>query len=359
MKITMKTLVAYLAVSSLVGCGSKDDSSSGGGDDEEAQGTTEILDDSELRTEAVSSTVDVGISAAAEGTDESSASALALASNTGTKNKVFTRECEEDGDTAVVTISREFSRTREITNKVREISMSMSGTNDLTRTWSSDEGAVKCHSNGKHIDVAMNDMEGMILDVDFKREGTRTATFTNVRKGITVERYFKFTATGKRHIEWTDVSTEGDNTTLSTTNTSEVDRSTVAKNKDGEERTMEMSVDIGKEDPLVVDTVRDSSSRDIVSRTIKSGTITSTNKDKGKLEIEFDTVVYTPDSGCLADSGSISGKVFKPEADEATMTFEITFSNGSAKIEYSDGTSADYTPEGCDLENPEPETETE
>ncbi len=331
----------------------------------------EMTSDESLAGETISGQIDEAVSSIAEEADNTSAAALSLRGGfrdhkPGDRklgaNAKRHRVCSVDGDKAIVEMKRNFSRSFEKTGKrSMKILMAMAGTH--TRTWAQEDNAIACKDNGKAAEVPKDDVEGLTLDVAFDRSKIHSATFTN-KKGDEITRLRSFQATGERYVKFLSVSQEDDdsNIFIEREQTKKVTRKMQATNKKGEERVMEHSITTKEAAPMLVTIERDKDTHKAVSRTIKSGTLVATGKKGAIVETVFTNVKYES-RNCFAVSGSISGSITKPDEDEASVTFEISFDNGSKSIVFSDGREHEYTPDGCELEKPEEieevETETE
>jgi hypothetical protein len=326
--------------------------------EEEEVSDSEFVSDEEISGETITAQIDEAVSSIAEEQDASSASALGLRSGVGKmggkerKAGKRHRECTVDGNSAVVSIKRNFSRTFDKSG-MRSITVSMANAGSRTRTWSLEDGQIGCKENGKSADVPKDDRAGVTLDVEFERSKSKSMAMIN-RKGEIVERSKSFSAKGERHVKFLSVTEddEASEITVVREQTKKVTRTMHIMNKKGEERFMEHSIESKEDAPMNVTIVRDSGTHKALSRTINSGSLISESKKGGLVETSFDSVTYEPNN-CFPISGTISGSITKPNEDEAFVTYTITFDGSSKLIEFSDGRSHEFSPEGCDLEAPE------
>lgn len=318
---------------------------------DEASETSQLADDEELAGDSVSAQVDEAIAAAAEEQSEGAATAgLTLTEVDKVKKVERYRNCTAEGDKAVVEIKRAAERSFSFEGAVRQGSSEIKHLVEITRTWSRDGGAVDCAESGKHAALVRAEMKGVTLEAAFKRQRSLSASFTNLKKGVTKSRSAKFNAQGTRQISWTDVTVADGTITLSKTVTQQATRTLEIVNKQGETKSFEQTVATDAAAPLQVVTVRDEATDALVSRTIVSGKKVATGKDGGRVETSFDNVKYEPGKGCYAVSGKISGAIYAKDAAEASLTFTIDFTGDTKSIAFSNGKEVEYVADGCEFD---------
>ncbi len=359
MKSQLSFLVLALAL--LSACGNdnvdrKDTAAEGTDPTEEnpAQTAASLADDEEAAGQAVTAEIDDVISAAVEENDadaDAGASLVDAEADQDGKVTVF-RECKEEGANAVVAIRRQAERTFSMEGPVRKIDSTFSAYSEKLRTWSKEGGAIKCGENLKFAAVHVADMVGVKLDVTFKHERKRQTTLVNKKKNETTNRSMSYTAEGDRHIVWKAVEEVGDTLLIHKEATGSAERKLVIQKKDGTVKTLEGSVSSVEGAPLAIVVERNKDTLAWISRTIESGSRVATLKDGGKIETSFDDVKYTAEKRCTAVSGKITGKIFKKDEAEASVTFEIVFDGDGKTVTMSNGKEFDYAPEGCDLDEP-------
>ncbi len=317
--------------------------------------TSQILSDDTLLSESVTSQIDEAISAAA--IDQSSEAGFQLVSRDRQGKMTIKRTCEASEGMAVVSITHTFNRSREGDNAVRSWSMTMDMNGSQTRTWSKEGEETFCSESGRSEEIELNEMQGVTLDMSFSRSRSREMTLTNKRRGTTYESSHSLVANGERSITWTDVQIDESELAVTRSMTSRVERELTLKNSRNQDKTLTLSIATKVDAPLNATTLRDAASMDVISRTIHSGTTIGSTKDNGRVETTYSEVKYTSAGGCMPVSGSISGSIFEAGTTEAKLTYSISFLNENATIEFSDGRSLEYAPEGCDLEQDGAEVE--
>lgn len=318
-------------------------------------GTSALVEDEEAAGQAITAQVDEGISSAAEDQDADSAAALMLQTAADGKSvHERYRNCAESEGKAVVDIRRSLERSVNFDGPMRSASTSMKALVEKKRTWMKEGGEIKCAENKKHALVPWADIAGVSAEVTFTHSRSRESSVTNKKKNETKTASFSFNATGKRSITWAAAESSAENKlAVQKTIVSDVSRELTLKNKKGDVKTISGSIKTDAENPVVTIVERDSDSLQVLSRTIKTGKLIATAKDGGRVETTFDNVVYTRENRCMATSGKISGAVYEKDATEPKVTFEISFDGETKSIVFSNGKEAVYSPEGCELDDPE------
>lgn len=314
-----------------------------------------LVDDEEAAGQAVTAQIDDAVSAAVEDNDTPAGASLAALDGEGEVTRF--RECKEEAGKAIVDIRRSAKREFSWEGPVRKAESNFSAYYEKTRTWAKEGGEVKCSEDKKHAEIPVADMQGVTLDVTFKHERSRKVTIENLKKGTKSERSFSYNVEGDRHLVWKSVTEAGDVLTIEKEATGTANRKLEIQKKDGTTKTLEATVTNAEGQPLVISVERNKDTLVWISRTIKSGTRIATGKDGGRVEVSFTDVKYTKEKRCTAVSGSISGKIFKKDATEPSVTFEVTFDGDSKTVNFSNGKEFEYSPEGCDLDEAEQATE--
>lgn len=357
----MKDTYALILASTLVAtaCGKDNDRSSSPNPaakqtptgDNPSAGSVYLDDDEELASDSISAQIDDAIAAVA---DEQEGSAqgvwLSLKDEEKIRKVERYRACVEENATAKVTIKKSTTRNWSFQKHNREGSSEFTHLNEMTRVWSKDGAEIKCAIDKKRVDLALQEMEGVKLDVSFKREKSRNVSFTQLKRGVTKSRFMKITANGTRQLVWTDVNTTDGIVTLSKTANQTLTRTLELKNKKGEAKTLEQTVATDPTAPLVIQVEKKLDDGELISRTIISGKKIATAKDGGRIETTFENVRYEPGTGCYAVSGMIKGSLFAKDATEAGVSFTINFEGDSKTVTYSDGRETEYIADGCEFE---------
>lgn len=314
--------------------------------------STELVEDEELAGDSIAAQVDEAIAAVAdEDINSTTAAGLTLKDVDKVKKEVRYRECVEENATAKVTIKKSITRSWSFEKLNRQGSSEYTNLTELMRVWSKDGGEVKCAADQKRADLPVEDMKGVALQATFKRQKSRTSSFTNVKKGVTKARSFKLSNEGTRSITWTDVTENDGVVTLTKTASQNLTRSLELLNKKGEAKLIEQSVATDPAAPLIIKVEKQQATGELISRTIVSGKKLATDKDGGRIETSFENVRYESGSGCYAVSGLIRGGVFAKDATEPTVTFTIDFSDEGKSIRFSDDKEIEYIADGCEFDS--------
>jgi hypothetical protein len=310
----------------------------------------EVAVDEELAAAEVTDSVDEGISSIADVSDQQ-AGVLGLVPS---RSINLQRNCSEVEGAAKVEMTMNFLREWNHDGPVRVASQKITDSGLLTRLWSHPSHSIACDEEKKRADVKLEELEGTKVQIDLARNRSKEASYQNKRNGKSFARSMKLEVVGKRQVSWDKVEISEDSYVASKTISSAVNRKLQVQNKAGEERVIERRITISAENPLKVEVTRELETGVALKKVIKSGTIEAERADKGKIITRFNEVVHTQVGRCMADSGTISGEIYPAEATEPSLTFVITFSEGTKRIQFSNGKEAEYTPEGCELETLDP-----
>lgn len=363
-QIVAPALLALLATVLASGCGGKDDRSdkpggtgtgtdttndSGGNGDEASMLTA----DEEAAGQVVGDQIDEAVSRAAEDNDQDQSEGLGLADAAKSGKVTLFRACTEEGDTASVLITRSAEREKSFDGPQRSASMTFSAYLEKTRTWMKAEGKVACADNGRHAELAFLDMEGVELTATYKHDRARSQSFTNKKKNVTVERSFKFHAEGTRNVKWLAVTEAEGELSIEKEVSGAGSRQLEFKNKAGETKTLEQSLESAADAPFKVTVIRDAATGEATSRTIVSGTLVAVGKQGAKIETTFAGVKFVKGDGCRAVAGTIAGKIFETkDAAEPKVTFTVSYeADGTRTVVFSDGREFQDAGNGCDLDD--------
>jgi hypothetical protein len=310
----------------------------------------EAISDSELAGETVTSGIDVAISSLA---DESDIATSSLSLRAASKKVEFIRfrECQkQEYGAAHESIKRKLTREFSLEGARRKVESNFVAQGEINRVWDKPEIGVDCSEDGRYALMPWGDLQGLSLESEFSKSRLREITFASKISGKSFSRSHKFAAQGVHQISWNAVTDDSGMIAIEKTIAKDVTRTMEFQNSKGRERSMVRNFKTKADYPLNVTVERDSTTYVVVSRTINQGALVATGKS-GRMELEFDHVKWT--NACMADSGTISGSLFKPDSTQPEMTFEISFSGDSKSIVFSNGEQFEYTPEGCELENPD------
>jgi hypothetical protein len=330
--------------------------------------SAELAVDSDTTADIITAQVDEAISAAADSAESGSGSASGPAltevvaelkdgeneaSDPGVKLK-RTRTCvasDVDG-TAVVTIASKFSGST--SEEIGRWSFSHAWNRDTTetRTWSKEGDKIGCSADARFAAVPLKDMAGVNLKVALEGSRTNDSTRTAKIRGTSATRSMSVTIKGAREFNVDSVSRGSEEEYLiNKTVTSSVQRAFKLKRFNGDEKNFSISVATLAGAPLKITVERDSLKLGWVSRTLNSGTISTSLKGGGTVEASFENVRYEKRAAklvCDAVSGQISGVVRDADGKEIS-TYKIVFGEGDRTISFSDGKSVDYLGSDCDL----------
>lgn len=365
MKTTLMTVLAVAALSSiLTSCGSDDTKKTDNdatGDGDVGPAAALYAADETLAGENVTAQIDEGIASSVDEDEADAGASLGLAprrANLAREAEVIRfRECKEDSGKALVHVLRSLEISKTFEGPVRKSSLTVKGWRDVQRTWSRASGAVECAENNKHAALEKDAMEGVTLDSTFDRGRSMEGTVENKKKKTTVAASRKIQAKGTRHIEWTNVETNGDTLILEKTVATTAERTFEAANKKGQKKSFTQSVTTAT--PLSMKVERDAASLALKSREIIAGKLVATGKDGDRTETTFANVKYVAGQGCMAVSGKITGAIYAKDATEPKVTYEINFDGDTKSVVFSNGKEFDYSPDGCDLDEPAPGAEKE
>jgi hypothetical protein len=270
-----------------------------------------------------------------------------------------TRSCVVSGSKAVVTISGESEKNKEVSRKNTSMANSAINEYELVRTWEWEGKDVGCSENQKFaaVDFGAADLKGLKLSESVTKLRAREGSITNKNgKG----RSFSFSSSvkGTREIVWVDavanIEISPQPLIRKKQITSSFERSFSSKNSKGEVVSAVSSSKISAENPIVVSVVRAAGTKQLQSRLIESGTIADSLKDGSRLETSFDKVllVASETENCpIYKSGSVTSKVFEKDATTPKVISVITFTEGEATIKLGDAEAKDYNIPECDDED--------
>ena len=307
--------------------------------------------DDELATEEIGEHVESAIEGLAAELEMAGTNMLSLGGESQGRFKRY-RKCEEANDTAIVTIAHGLSFNAERDLPRFTINHTVKAHGRKVRTWSKDGEVVNCQENGKYADINLDNLAGMHLNVDIKRKRSRLDTLTHKNSDLKITRGRRAKLEGTRSVNFLSVVDSGDNKIVSKNMTMKMNIKAEAKNKKGNYRLLNRTLEIKDDKPFDVEVERVAADHALVSRLIKSGQLIATGKKGGKLEADFINVKFEPATGCIPVSGSIAGAFYKPDSDVASRTFVITFNGSDSEIEFGDGSKKDYAPSGCWLDRP-------
>ncbi|MEK7689613.1 MAG: hypothetical protein AAB425_01185, partial [Bdellovibrionota bacterium] len=192
--------------------------------------------------------------------------------------------------------------------------------------------------------------------------GTRThsRTMTVTASGSQTPSTSTATIAGTRTVTWAkSTGTVSTTITRTKTHTGSVTRTKSFTKKDGSTGSLNHTHAVTATAPIVISVARNATSGALITKTIVSGTMVSTNNtDSSHVDSAYTNVVFDFASSdvCLPTSGTIAGSVFASGETTASKTYVITFgatTDSGVSIAYDGGTAEDYPDyefKGCELE---------
>lgn len=330
------------------------------GDDGDQPAASVVLSDLSVANEVVSSTVDDAVDAA---TDDVAGAVSNLSLTFGGLSLTDAalnlaaeqrqRKCEKQTDgSALVTVEISGQWDKDVKRPKVSISYHQSGTETYTNRWTKTGGTVECNAAGLAARVDWSQPDGLSLVSERTRHREQSMEMT-AKNGTSRKRSAVYDVTGKRTTSWSHLDVAGA-VGLRAEVSGDIKRKATVAKMDGSKIAMESQVATKSGSPLAIETVRDKTTHDWVSRTIKSGTVVTTQTKDSRMESTFSGVTITPDGGCMPVSGAITGSIFRLNGDtaetKASRTFTVTFEDGQATIKYDNGDQAAYEPDRCRLE---------
>ncbi|MCX6124746.1 MAG: hypothetical protein NTV34_08355, partial [Proteobacteria bacterium] len=251
----------------------------------------------------------------------------------------------------------------------------LSGSGTETRSWSAPTGkTLACNSASSGVRVNWSDdtvVKGLVLKADVSRTHKMSHVWTRTKTGVSTTLVHENTTTGTRTVTWETptVGTASGTVTITMTKSVVLDHKTSVTRtpKDGgTATTVSAKVITDSTAPLSVTVVRSGTSAatsTIQSKTVKSGTVVSTDDTSGYItKSKFADVKYdlssTNTTKCIPVSGTISGEVYESATATTALkkyiiTFGVTDSSTDSGITIAyDGTPAEeytYSYQACDL----------
>jgi hypothetical protein len=177
-------------------------------------------------------------------------------------------------------------------------------------------------------------MVGLKLEAAFNRSHTVTIGMEWLTSGKVSSKINSLNAAGSRTVTWS--AHEVGETTVTDVKTIEtqVTRSHLVMNSKGEKVNMEWQLATKEGAPLEVEVVRNQASRELVSKSIKSGTLVSIRKNDGKIESQFDNFKLSFAAGsCKFESGTVTLSFYKEGEESAVRNYKLAIdSEGGAML---------------------------
>lgn len=305
----------------------------------------------------------------AEALSEESFGAASLTNSENSDGQIFelaaTRTCTESA--TGVAVKRTFTHSGNVSASLGKASISKTWelTSNQTNTWTNPTAgeAIKCTAatGVAKIDFSKAaNVEGAKLVINVDRSLSSSSSRTN-RKGETFASSRSITAKGERSITWgkPTVDSNAGTATVDKTITSKVTRTLDFKRANDKNTKVDVSVEVKSAAPMVVSVVRSTTSGAWISKTVKSGTIITTNNTDGsRMESKWENVVWAKGK-CIPTGGTITRSAFEKDGTTAKATAVIKFgqdTDSTVSISRNGGAAEDFAEygeamEGCALKS--------
>lgn len=259
------------------------------------------------------------------------------------------RKCVAAVD-GTVTVTRDFSGSysAEKKRKKQTYVSSISGTDLVSRVYAKPETTLACNAAGTNVRLGLAGFFGLTVASTFERSYEKSLTEKETGKVLWAR---NLTAKGTRN--WVVAKLDGLASTSfgwSTTESRSSTRTLTITKKDGS--VMDVGSEVGTMEgmPLVIQSEHSRTGSGLISRTIASGTIYSTQPNDSKIETTFSSVKYTPAGGCIPESGKIEGKIFAAGQTTPARTYVLVFDDDGMTVKFDNGETVVTQPEHCPVE---------
>lgn len=351
-------IISVIVISSvfLGACGSSDSNN-------------ESLSSDVLSDGAVAETVSVNLAEAfdmlSDSTSYTETSSLSLTQSSSENSQLeysFSKNCREEDSSAVVSLSKLLSGSISFEGPRVSISRSVSGESQIERIWSNENTSISCNDEDKsaEIDWDSSGIEGLVLDITFSRTRNDEVSKTLKSRDLDVEKTIQRSAEGTRNVSWLSHTENIEDNTFTRVHeiSSQITRiSQVSSSILDEDINLNMTIKTLDEAPLNVSTIRDSSSYQLVSKTINSGQLETVLDSGQKIIASFSDllILFSADS-CTGESGSLTLSYYDLGSELADRVVEITVDSGDLTVyDITDSENVvaieDYDYELCQLAN--------
>ena len=306
--------------------------SCGQSDEREETGSTSLTSTA-VSSESVSTSLSDALELLSDSNINSSSASFALQGSEDPLSFDRTKSCAIDGDNAVVSIEGTLEGSVEFSTARASISREVSGSSSIIRTWSKTDDSVLCNSDNTYaaINWGADDISGLGLEVTIDRSKSVSATRTKLSDESVVSRSKSYSASGNRSVSWISHNDNGDGTfTRVKSISSSMSRSSEIDSSDGENVSLSLSVATVEGSELQVTVVRDSTTRELQSKLISSGSLRASEDSQAYVITSFeDYLINFSDDGCTPFSGKLTSNFYEEGTEEAIKTLELTVDNGS------------------------------
>lgn len=308
-------------------CGQDQDS------DREETGSSSLVSQ-DVSAEALSLNINDALSILSETSD--SRETLSLQRERPESKDRWVKSCEANDDGLAVSITGEIDRSISFENRRFSFERSLTGSLNIQRQWSHDSLELACDESGKRAEInfASEDVVGLSLEISSEKTKSAEVKKTSISSEESRGHNSSFSLKAERQVDWLsfeEVSDESYKVSKSVSSESQRERNITKPN--GEQITIGLSMLILAEDPLVIETVRSSADHQLISKKIVSGSISGINADSQRIVTSFSEVEYSfVGEECQAVSGSIEAEIYAADAEEASMKFSLSITDGDYVI---------------------------
>ena len=334
----MKSLISPLSASLVsllfilpISCGDSEEERA-----ETATSTTSISSSDDASSESVSTNLTDALETLSDSNISSSSASLALQGGGGANGLTVDRSksCAVDGDNAVVSIESTISGSVEFTTARASISREVTGSGTTTRTWSQTDASVLCNDDATRaaIDWEAGDISGLSLSAVIERSKSSSGSKTITSSGEEYTKSKSSSASGTRDITWISHTDNDDGTfTRVKSVSSSITRSSDSSNSRTDESiSLSLTVATVEDSELQITVVRDSTSKDLVSKLISSGSLKASESEESYVVTSFeDYLLSFSDESCEATSGKVTSQFYEAGSEEPSKTYELTVTDGA------------------------------
>jgi hypothetical protein len=255
-----------------------------------------------------------------------------------------TATCAISGDSLVVNRTVSGYGDKIVIRRNKEFRIQQSVDDRFAVTVDNGEANYKCDEQGTKAVLARRFVNRLDASIEFSRDYSRTVT-----QGEKLVKSDTVKVTGQRRIKRTVALESPGVFIIDTAFGSKVSRKVSFTTAKSGNVKMQSTVETPEDSNLgVVHTV---SQGQRLKTVINSPKIVATD-GLATIESSYENVTFAQSSGCMPESGKISGKVFNNDDPTTPIrTFTIDFSQNTPQIDFGGGEAYDYVPGLCDFED--------
>jgi hypothetical protein len=319
------------------------------------QGVTssQFFSDSANQVDAIDAALEETLAALSDSSSSQSSAALMLQSGAVTKSKI----CEQQDQSAKVSINRSIDRSFEKDKPKISIQKSISGSLELTRIWSHADQSVDCSDDSRPNISWDNDITNVSLEVTFERSKSIQMTKVLKQKDITKQQSKTLSSSGTRSITWTAHNEADGKITRDKIMSFSSNKSMSSQDQDEEKKEQAWSMKSETDNPLEITVVRSAEDKSLISKKIKTGAIISTSDSGVITKAVFENYLLSFENGlCRLVSGTISFTMYTSESDsEKRYTISVDSDGEYILTDITDADNEtvvdDYDFDGCQADS--------